>query len=74
MRGAQVSNGGSLNVVLSMVAGGSAPVLRTSRPRSAVCGRTRCWNALAQAPPPPALAALLEALRSGTPINVYLPR
>jgi hypothetical protein len=34
---------------------------------------TRCWKAWAQAPPPPALATLLDAVASGVPINVYLP-
>ena len=33
---------------------------------------TRCWNTWAQAPPPSELAALLEAVGSGVPINLYL--
>jgi hypothetical protein len=33
----------------------------------------RCWTAWAQAPPPPELATLLEAVGSGAPINLYLP-
>jgi hypothetical protein len=35
---------------------------------------TRCWKAWAQAPPPPELAMLLEAVGSGVPLNLYLPR
>jgi len=30
-------------------------------------------SAWAQAPPPPELAALLEAVGAGVPINLYLP-
>jgi len=33
---------------------------------------TRGWKAWAQAPPPPELAMLLEAVGSGVPINLYL--
>ena len=33
----------------------------------------RCWRAWSNAPPPPELQALLDAVSQGRPLNLYLP-
>jgi hypothetical protein len=33
----------------------------------------RCWRAWSNAPPPPELQALLDSVRQGRPLNLYLP-
>jgi hypothetical protein len=34
----------------------------------------RCWRAWSDAPPPPELQALLDAVGQGRALNLYLPR